>query len=355
MTNTIDHQHDWTETTGDDSTPRTWACILCPATTTQCATCHRVLEAHGRVCDHCVSTARNDIREIRDMYRQLPDIIAAAAGLHAIRYDQRGGSRARSTDTTIVGGAAMVMAAGGTADKTRLGRRETTIDPSLLEAERNDPPSILAVLTFWEDTWRVEQHQHAATKTSVDDAVDYLTLHTTWAAQHSPTWDDHRTDIRTLRGRLRTLTGASQPPVDTGVPCPDCAGTVLQHWTDTGLNDTRACDGCGLTWDTEAHFALAIRDAHQSLPDTHPDQLVTLDDARRILKPRGIRPNLLALWAYRDQRDRERHDAESEAGQNLTPPTSRLPEIRDRDVRGRPLYRLGDLVERTSAATAASA
>lgn len=348
MTSTTDHQHDWTETTQPDDTPRTWACAICPATATQCATCHRILDTHGRVCDHCVSRARNDIREIRDLYQLLPDVIAAAAGLHAIRYDRTGGKNTRSTDTSITGGTAMVMAAGGNADKTRLGRNESTIDPALLDAERNDPPSVLAVLTFWEDTWRQEQGHDAAVKTSANLAADYLADHTTWAAQQSPTWADYRADIRNLRGRLRALTGESQPPVKTGVPCPYCAGAVLQHWTEQGLGDVRRCGGCGLEWDTEARFMLAVRQAHEALPETHPDQLVTLEDARRILRPRGVRPNLLALWHHRDTRDRDRYQAELRAGRTAIAPTPRLPEVRGRDVRGRQLYRLGDLVERSA-------
>lgn len=346
------HQHEWTDT----DQPGIYACAECPATAHTCTNpipasrdtkpCGRLIEGPGHTCHDCVSRHRNDLREIRDLYRRLPDVIAAAAGLHAIRYDQRGTTRS-ATDTTIIGGAAMVLAGGG-ATYTHLGRGETTdAIATLLEAERHDPPSVLAVLTQWEDAWRIEQRQHAAETTSIDAALGYLVVHTEWAAQHSPTWDQHRADMRTLRGRLRAVTGESQPPVKTGVPCPYCAGTVQQHWTTEGLGDTRRCDGCGITWATEAHFALAIRDAHESLPESHPDQLVTLDDARRILKPRGVRPNLLALWLHRDVRDRERYDAEVAAGRLATPPTPRLPESRGRDVRGRLLYRLGDLVDRT--------
>jgi len=49
----------------------------------------------------------------------------------------------------------------------------------------------------------------------------------------------------------------------------ECAGCRL-----AGL---RECDVCGLTWASEAHFMLAIREAHQALPTTHPSLLDDLE------------------------------------------------------------------------------
>ncbi|WHP18821.1 hypothetical protein [Cellulomonas sp. ES6] len=333
MTSTTDHQHEWTETTGPEDTSRTWACTQCPATTTQCATCDRTLDTTGRVCEHCVSRSRNDLREIRDLYALLPDVIAAAAGLHAVRYDMRfgAGEPRHATDAAIIGGAAMVMAAGGNVDKTRLGRGETTIDPALLEAERKDPPSVRAVLTFWEEAWRDEQHQDGPTTTALADTVDYLLANTTWAAQHAQTWTEYRGDVRDLIGRLRYITGASKAPVRNEVPCPECGGTVLQRWTDAGLDDAHTCTGCRITWPTAAHFARALRTTYHALPETNPDALITLDDARRILP--DLKRNTLNVWIKRD-RERAELGAERE-----------LPE-RGRDVRGENLYRLGDIAAR---------
>lgn len=338
MTRTTDHQHDWTETTQTDDTPRTWACTICPATATQCATCHRVLDTHGRVCDHCVSRARNDIREIRGLYSLLPDVIAAAAGLHAIRYDTRfgAGEPRRANDTTILGGAAMVMAAGGTADKTRLGRGETTIDPALLDAERRDPPSVRAVLTFWEEAWRDAQQQPDPQTTALNDTVEYLATNTAWAAQHADTWTDYRADLRDLIGRLRFLTGASKAPVRSEVPCPECGGTVVQKWTNAGLDDTHTCTRCNTTWPSHAHFARALRATFHDLPTTNPDTLVTLDDARRILP--DLKRNTLNVWL---KRDRDRADAGH---------PRQMPE-HGTDAHGKTLYRLGDIATKLNPTT----
>jgi hypothetical protein len=311
-----------------------YACQDCHATAEACTTCGRVSET-GRTCQPCVDRAREDLRQIQTLYRQLPDVIAAIAGLHAIRYDQAG--RGGGGDTRITGGAAMVLAADGNANGTRLGRGETTIDPALIDAERHDPPSVLAALAFWEDTWRVELRKRAATTTSVGAAARFLLSNTSWAAQNSPTWDEYRADIRDLLHRLRVLTGDVRTPVRAGVPCPYCAGQVVQHWTTTGLGDIRVCDQCGIQWATEAHFLLAISAAHKALPQTHPDLLVTLDDAKRIYRGR-VRANTLDKWVARgsvqpavDERGRPR-----------------------RNVRGEPLYRLGLVEHQLTTGEAAS-
>lgn len=328
--------HDWQPTHDGNA----YACTRCEATAQPCRTCGKPLEhASSRTCDKCVSDARNLVRDIRDLYRRLPDVIAGIAGLHAIRYDHAGSAKpqkgGKGTATTIIGGSAFVMAGPGNADKSRLGPGEdpqSEVIRSLMAAEQHDPPSVLGVLTFWEDTWRQEQHQAAATSTSVTEATEYLVHTTTWAAQHSPTWDEYLTDLHGLRGRMRNLTGDSQPPVKAGVPCPYCSGQIVQTWTGKGrsLSDIRECDGCHLTWASEAHFRMALREAHQALPDTHPEQLVTIDDAKRVYKPRGVRPNLLDLWVHR----------------GLLLPARTTDGRERRDVRGALLYRLGDIADR---------
>jgi len=328
------HQHEWTPT----DTPGTFACTQCPATATQCGSCTRILTTRGRTCDDCVSKARNDVRAIRDLYRTLPDIIAAAAGLHAIRYDQRGtGKPTRATDTTIIGGAAFVLAGPGSSPDSglQLGRGETTETIAYLAAaEQHDPPSVLGVLTGWEDEWRTEAGHTAADTTSVDAAVEYLLAHTTWAAQHSGRWAEHRTAIRGLLFRLRVVTGTDDRPVKAGVPCPYCGGAVVQHWQkhdpktpgSGGLDDTRVCDRCATAFPSEAHFLLAIRHAHQSLPTTCPEQLVTIDDAKRIYKGR-VAPKAFDKWV-------ERGTLPQAVGADGRPA---------HDVRGRPLYRLATI------------
>lgn len=341
-------RHDWQAQPAEDDPdgpPAGYACARCPATTTPCGTCARPLEqaAVARTCERCVSDARNTIRQVRDLYRQLPDVIAAIAGLHAIRYDRGGGTTkpqkgGKGTGTTILGGTALVMATAGNLNHTRSlpdDPRERAIDVTLRAVENTDPPSVLAVLTGWEDAWRAERAEPAAERTSVTAATEYLVTHTQWAAQTSVTWDDYLGDVRGLAGRLRTLTGDDRRPVKAGVPCPYCAGKIVQHWRDVdpkrpgsgGLEDVRRCDTCHLTWASEAHFRMALREAHAGLPDRRPDELVSLDDAKRIFKERGIRSSRLDVWVARG---------------TLRPMMDSAGAPR-RDVRGALLYRLGNI------------
>lgn len=334
-------RHDWRP--DDPDQPTGYACADCAATAHSCTTCRRpVPRIAARTCDRCISDARNCVRDIRDLYHRLPDVVAAIGGLHAIRYDRGGAGKTtrRPTDTTIIGGDALVMSAPGHVNQPHplpddLDPHERAIDVALRAAEHHDPPSVLAVLTGWEDQWRAEQHQPAAERTSVAAAAEYLVVHAAWAAQHSDSWGDFVEETRALRWRLRILTGDDRRPVKAAVPCPYCAGTIVQRWRDVdperpgsgGLEDVRRCTVCGLTWPTEAHFRMAMREAHQALPRTHPDALVTIEDAKRIYRPRGVRPNLLDLWVHRGV---------------LQPATDGEGRPR-RDERGALLYRLGDI------------
>lgn len=330
------HQHTWAQI----DEPTNWACTDCPATATTCTDCNRILNTHGRVCDDCTSEARTDLYETRDLYLQLPDIIAATAGLHAVRYD-RGTTTARSNDTTIIGGAAFVLAGpGNSADRgLQLGRGETSeAIAHLSAAEQTDPPSVLAVLTGWEDAWRIEQGQPAATRTSVDAATDYLVQHVNWAAQHSGRWTEHRADIRALRNRLRSVTGTSQPPVTEAAPCVHCGGTITRSWSDEGLADVRQCQQCGTSWPSEERLRHTNHLRILAAPTTDPDTLVTAEQARLALP--DLKRNTLNQIL---KRDRERLEAWREH-QTGPIPEARVPEM-GRTVRGECLYLLGDIAQ----------
>lgn len=323
------HRHLW-EPVADG-----YACPECPATAPACITCRRPVPTGERVCEPCVSHARNDLRTVRDLYRQLPDVIASIAGLHAVRYD-RGSSSVKRTaaSTSIIGGDALVLAAGGNVS-VHLGRYETSIDPSLLAAETHDPPSVLATVTWWEDTWRAERHDPAATTTSVDNAVDYLLTHTLWAATQSVTWGEYQQDLRNLQHRLRALTGETNRPVPENIPCVHCGGRVVRVWSDEGLTDVRECQRCGTSWPDVDRLRFTNHLRVLAAPVTDPDTLVTLDQARLALP--DLKRNTLNQALKRD-RDRAATDPAY---------APRVPE-RGRNRRGEPLYRLGDITTITS-------
>lgn len=324
------HRHSW-EPAEDGG----FVCPDCPATAAACVVCQRVCEV-GRTCESCVSRARNDVREVRDLYRQLPDVIASIAGLHAVRYDRAG--RGSGSGTRITGGEAMVLAVDARIGGEVLGRHESSVDPSLLAAERADPPSVLAILTWWEDCWRDERHETGADRTTVEAASTYLVTHMEWAAQKSGLWDDYRADVRSLLFRLRNLTGNTTRPVRSRIPCVVCGGAtdprtgkpypVIRKWTDTGLSEVHECTNpaCRASWPTATAYSFVQHLRALAAPMTDPDLLVTVEQARAALP--DLRRNTLNQILKRD-RDR-------------APEPPRLPQ-RGRTVRGEPLYRLGDI------------
>jgi len=334
----LTHRHTWVDNPiyaiTDPDDPRCdpqappFVCQECPATAGACMVCERVSDTGDRTCGDCVSRARNDLRKVRDLYRQLPDIIAGIAGLHAVRYDRGGsgkpGKGAKATDTTILGGEALVLAARGTTRPSRLGRWETQIDPVLLAAERQDPPSVYAVLAEWVERWTGELDQDGTALPGVDAAVDWLLERTEWAAQRSPSWDTWLSALADLLWRLRRLTGDVRPREQLEpVPCVHCGGPVIRNWSKGGLSDVRTCKACGSSWPNDERLRHIETQVVFALPEGTPDALVTIDEAKMIYRGR-IRPDRLDDWARRGL-----PPARDEQGQPR------------RDESGRLLYRLG--------------
>ena len=270
------------------------------------------------------SHARRLVWEIRDLYHELPDTIAAISGLHAICYDRGAPTKKRTTlaDTPIIGGDALVMAGPGSTETSITRTAGERIDWALAEAEQHDAPSVLAVLTKWEDTWRTAQGHPAATTTSVKAAATYLTTHTAWAIRDFPDIDSYLDELTTLRGRLRVVTGHINPPKPSDAPCIDCNGQIVQRYRtnttrpeDAGLDDIRECNRCGTTY-TPAQYALAVQNRLEEVRND-PDRLLTAAEARVLWR---LSEKQIYTWEYRDQ---------------LAPA--------GRDPKGRKLYRNGDI------------
>lgn len=251
------------------------------------------------------SNARQLVWEIRDLYRELPDTIAAIAGLHAISYNRE----RHGTDTTIIGGDAHIMHAPGNTT-CLMPTIMTSVDRALLGLERNDPPSVIALLTSWEDAWRAERHDPAADHTNLDHTVAYLTTHTASAAQFSPGFNDYLTDLNTLRARLRAVTGHINPPKLSDAPCiaddvegEPCNGQIVQRYRqgtrpeDRGLDDIRECNRCGETY-TPLRYALAVRQRLEAVRED-PERLLTATEARVLWR---LSEKQLYVWENRDRK-----------------------------------------------------
>lgn len=251
-----------------------------------------------------MSEARQLVWEIRDLYRELPDTIAAIAGLHAISYD-RGTTRSnrQPTHTTVLGGDALVMYGPGT-DRTSIDRTaREPIDWALAQAETDDAPSVLTVLTRWEDAFRDAQGHPAADTTSINAAVTYLTTHTAWAVQHFPDLDAYLEELSTLRARLRAVTGRINPAKPSDAPCFRCNGQIVQRYKDgprpedRGLDDIRECNRCGQTY-TPAQYMLAVQQRLEAVRND-PDRLLTAAEARTLWR---LSEKQVYVWENRDKK-----------------------------------------------------
>lgn len=253
------------------------------------------------------SHTRTLIWDIRDLYRELPDTIAAIAGLHATSYNRHGGRS--SGDTTVIGGDALVMAAGGSTETSIRNTAGEAIDWDLARREQHDAPSVLTVLTKWEDTWRQHQGHPAADTTTINAAVTYLTTHAAWAVEHFPDIDGFLDELRRLRGRLRKVNGHINPPKPSDAPCFDCNGQIVQRYKagtrpeDRGLDDIRECEHCGQTY-TPAQYALAVQHRLEDVRND-PDRLLTAAEARTLWR---LSEKQLYTWENRDKIKPVGHD-----------------------------------------------
>ncbi len=237
------------------------------------------------------STLRLLIHEIRDLYHELPETIAHIAGLHAIAYSP---TQARSNDTQITGGDAIVLHAPGTDNTVKSaqnGNRDHAADN-----HPNDPPSVLAVLTRIEDTWRLEQNVPAATTTTTKAAATYLIANANWAALNHPHLEHDLTDLQALRGRLRNVTGKTDHPKPSDAPCNNCNGRIVQRYTKDGLDDDRECHRCGTTY-TPNQYEQAIEQRLQTVREDM-DRTLTANQARTLW---GLSEKQIYVWEEREK------------------------------------------------------
>ena len=191
----------------------------------------------------------------------------------------------------------------------------------------NTPGDILDVLWSWLDMW-VETRGEEPLEGAV---IAHLKRYLLWTANNpdDSVWTDYRSEMRQMRHHARRLAGLL--PKRLAGPCVHCGGQVVQDWADehwqpridvrpehNGLSDQVRCTGCDLTWKHREAWMFTNRHTLQLLPDVKPDALVTIEDARRIFT--DVPASTWRTWTDRDELTEQ-----------------------DRDVRGRPLYRVGDL------------
>jgi len=265
-----------------------------------------------------VSEVRLLVLGIRDLYRELPDTIASIAGLHAVTYSAIGSPS--TGGVKVLGGDASVMHGAGTISNvtsSRAGNREHAQDNL-----PTDPPSVLAVLSSIEDTWRHELDDPAADKTSIDASVAYLIANVIRSVQFIDLSADIA-ELTTLHCRLLAVTGHTNQPKASDAPCDTCNGRIVQQYGDDGLEDDLTCSTCGKTY-TPTQYARATKSRLESVRTE--DRLVTAYEARTIW---GLSEDQVYNW---------------ERGADESHPF-RTPKIvaHSKDLNGRKLYRNTDI------------
>jgi hypothetical protein len=295
--------HDWTE---EADTAGQWMCATCGHATTGCSLCSRPLTTNLLVCEPCLDRAQRVISDVAQWMATF-EFGVQIINLRAIRYDR---DKVTSSD-----------------DDARLpfGLDAVISDPedTRISALKH-PDDAAKILYDWADAWADHRTEHTG-----HDPLGYLLGHTLWAIQNPDTsdWDQYIHEARQVRSTIRRLLGIA--PEREAVPCVHCGGRIIREWTEDGLDDTRRCTGCGTTWDTHARLLHTNSLVLHQLPTTHPDTLVTTEQARRIYPQ--LHPATLRKWVQRE------HITEQ-----------------DRDVRGVPLYRLADIAARMDTATSST-
>ena len=310
MSTTVDpdarHVHTWVPAGA------AYACTGCTETTDPCVTCARPLPGALAICDPCLVSARKIITDTRDAIATVPFHIADIMGLHAVRYDR------------------VLVASSSNPDRLPFGLDlivEDPEDPRLIRAAKH-PDTAVDALTRWADAWAETRGE------TVTDTYTFLYTHTLWAAQNPDLsgWHTYLDEAHQVRNTVRRLLGLT--PIARPAPCVHCGGRIVQDWTNQGLDDVHTCTRCGTTWGDRAHLHFTTTATIHGLPETHPDTLVTLEQAKDTFP--HLRRNLIALWANRDT---TRPDNEK-----------RMP-VRGHTTTGLVLYRLGDIAAQVNTDT----
>lgn len=193
-----------------------------------CIVCNRThtTSDHPNTCPDCVGSVREDLTEVTELYRQLPDQAREASN------DGRPWAGAR------IPGAAAMVAMG------------PSVDPQLVRVNREHhlvhlkgdmiPP--LAVLAHWEETWAAWLGHDRSGRTTITRSAGYLDRALSAIAQQTPSFRDglvvappefgeFSKAIGTLRADLERLVHNEQVG-EHGVDCFECGAQLTRRIRD---------------------------------------------------------------------------------------------------------------------------
>lgn len=310
--------HEWIADDTQLCEPRAFMCTQCGERCPGCNVCGGPTNSSLLACQRCLDREAQVLTDIEDALSHWEP--SSRSAVKPTRYDRDTIHRSSSRETPA------------------------PVDES--------PADIEAVLLDWVALW---------TEVSRDPQnlgpADYLRGHLLYAAHNAEraAWDDYRDEMRQLRHRARRMAGLL-PQRQAGL-CIYCGGTVVRDWADEkwqprrkGLSDEFRCTDCRTQWEDRERWQFANRNTILALPLTHPERLVTREDARMIFP--AVPP---ATWRKWVQRDAERGEAllryaeYCQGGRFGPPPKPEKMPTQGFNHRGLALYRLGDLTAHVEA------
>lgn len=181
-----------------------------------CCVCgNHLAAADTQTCIWCVGRVRRDLRTIVELYALLPAQMVEA-NLSNWRVTD-----GHSADTSVPGGDALVMLAGGSTHSNGEGRQD------MEWSSQDDPEPILPLLATWEDDWRSVRKEHAAGYATMTTVAAYLDGKHAWAAAEHPAFDEYAADLARVRARLEAT--LREGPQRSPIPCLTCERRSLER------------------------------------------------------------------------------------------------------------------------------
>lgn len=276
----IEHDHDYVTQLGENGAPNVYgACMVCheppPAI---CAVCNHPTPMTVPIHEGCLAAERTVLDDIAILVRAWPEPIREI--LTAVAYDLTG-------VTSVDDAARLPFGLDAVTDDWHQGVAGIKTTWGALEA-------VEQWRTFWVDAGAGELDPEAT-----DGAVGYVRSRLVWAATNPDRsdLDSYRSEIRTVRGRLRSLNGDAVETVGAA-RCLACDGHLARIRAVGVLDDLATCQRCGLAYDVTG-IGDALRARIATSPHQTPDALVTEPEARRIFAELGT--STIRQWINRGQ------------------------------------------------------
>jgi hypothetical protein len=200
--------------------PLTWrSCRGCePCPRRHCVIDHRHLDATElQTCPECLGKVRRDLFAIVDLLTIAAEQLDGWSAVSPSA-PKSGGS---SNERPMPGGDLLVMLARGSWALSNPQRA--------LDERPGDPDPIAYEMSRYEDDWRREQRQPAATDSArhLARTISYLDRNMSWAAQHHPSFEEFAGVVREYRATLETQLRDGDRP-EHGVGCFECGTTLIR-------------------------------------------------------------------------------------------------------------------------------